>query len=181
MTRLLRCAVVLAAIAVCSVLACAQQDKSKRPSPPGSAECKFADGKTVHINYSRPSMNGRKIYGGLVPYGKEWRTGANEATAFVPNTNLDVAGTKVPAGSYTLFTVPSQKQWTLIVSRKTGEWGIPYPGLSEDLARVPMRSEELSNPVEQFTISFERTAPEVCTLRMDWETTRAEVSIREQK
>jgi hypothetical protein len=181
MIRLLNCALLLTAIAVCSVLAYAQQDKSKRPSPPGSAECQFADGKTVHIDYSRPSVNGRKIYGGLVPYDKEWRTGANEATTFVANTSLEIGGTKVPAGNYTLFTVPSQKQWTLIISKKTGEWGIPYPGKSEDLVRVPMRSEELSTPVEQFTISFERTAPEACTLRLDWETTRAEVSVREQK
>jgi hypothetical protein len=126
-------------------------------------------------------MKGRKIYGGLVPYDKVWRTGANEATTFVANTGLEVGGAKVPAGSYTLFTIPTPKQWTLIISKKTGEWGIPYPGQSEDLVRVPTRSEELSTPVEQFTISFERTAPEACTLRMDWETTRAEVSVREQK
>jgi len=181
MIRLRNCAVVLAAIAVCSVLAYAQQDKSKRPSPPGSAECQFADGKAVHIDYSRPSMKGRKIYGGLVPYDKEWRTGANDATTFVANTSLEVGGAKVPAGNYTLFTIPSPKQWTLIISKKTGEWGIPYPGQSGDLARVPMRSQELSSPVEQFTISFERTAPEACTLRLDWETTRAEVSVREAK
>ena len=177
----LHCSVVLAAIAVCSTLACAQHDKSKRPSPPGSAECQFASGKTVHIDYSRPSVKGRKIYGGLVPYDREWRTGANEATTFVPNTNVDVGGAKIPAGNYTLFTIPSHNEWTLIISKKTGEWGIPYPGKSDDLARVPMRSEELSTPVEEFTISFERTAPEACTLRMDWETTRAEVSVREQK
>jgi hypothetical protein len=163
-----------------SMLAAAQQDKSKPASPPGTVECQF-DGKTVHINYSRPSMKGRKIYGGLVPYDKEWRTGANEATTFVTNTNVDVGGTKVPAGNYTLFTVPSQKQWTLIISKKTGEWGIPYPGKEQDLARIPMRSEELSTPVEQFTISFERTSPEACTLRLDWEATRAEVNVREQK
>jgi Protein of unknown function (DUF2911) len=181
MIQLRKCVLFLAAIAVCSVLALAQQDKSKRPSPPGSAECQFADGKTVHIDYSRPSVKGRKIYGGLVPYDKEWRTGANEATTFVSNTNLDVGGTKVPAGNYTLFTVPSQKQWTLIISKKTGEWGIPYPGASEDLARIPMRSQELSSPVEQFTISFEHASPEACTLRLDWETTRAEVSVRQQK
>jgi hypothetical protein len=179
MVRSRSCAI-LAVIAICS-LAAAQQDKSKRPSPPGSAECKFADGKTVHIDYSQPSMKGRKIYGGLVPYNEEWRTGANEATTFVSNTNLDVGGTKVPAGNYTLFTIPSQKEWKLIISRKTGEWGIPYPGKAEDLTRIPMRSEELSTPVEQFTISFERTSPEACTLRMDWETTRAEVNVREQK
>jgi len=139
MIRLRNCAVVLTAVVVCSVLAGAQ-DKSKRASPPGSAECQFADGKTVHIDYSRPSTKGRKIYGGLVPYDKEWRTGANEATTFVSNANVDVGGAKVPAGSYTLFTIPSQKQWTLIISKKTGEWGIPYPGKGEDLARVPMRS-----------------------------------------
>jgi hypothetical protein len=126
-------------------------------------------------------VKGRKIYGGLVPYDKEWRTGANEATTFVANANLEVDGAKVPAGNYTLFTIPSQKQWTLIISKKTGEWGIPYPGKSEDLARVPMRSQELSTPVEQFTISFESTSPEACALRMDWETTRAEVSVRETK
>jgi len=181
MIRLPKCAIVLAAIAVCSVLACAQKEKSKRPSPPGSAECKFADGKTVHIDYSRPFVKGRKIYGGLVPYDEVWRTGANEATTFATNTNLDVGGAKVPAGNHTLFTIPSQKQWTLIISKRTGEWGIPYPGQSEDLARAQMRSQELSGPVEQFTISFERTSAEACTLRLDWETTRAEVSVREQK
>jgi len=180
MIRPRTCAVVLTAMAV-SVLASAQQDRSKRPSPPGLAECKFADGKTVRIDYSRPSAKGRKIYGGLVPYDKEWRTGANEATTFVANSNLEVGGAKVPAGNYTLFTIPSQKQWTLIISKKTGEWGIPYPGKGEDQARVPMRSEELSTPVEQFTISFEQTSPEACALRMDWETTRAEVNVRQQK
>jgi Protein of unknown function (DUF2911) len=181
MIRLLKSSVVLAAVAVCSVLACAQQDKSKRPSPPGSAQCQFADGKTVRIDYSRPSTKGRKIFGVLVPYDQEWRTGANEATTFVPNTGVEVGGTKISAGSYTLFTVPSQKQWTLVISKKTGEWGTPYPGKGDDLARMPMRSEELSTPVEQFTISFERTAPEACSLRIDWETTRAEVSVREAK
>lgn len=178
--RIRRYCSVLILLAICSLVA-AQQDKSKPASPPDSAECQFADGKTVHIDYSRPSMKGRKIYGGLVPYDKEWRTGANEATTFVPNTNVDVGGTKIPAGSYTLFTIPSRKQWTLIISKKTGEWGIPYPGKEQDLARIAMRSEELSTPVEQFTISFERTSPEACTLRLDWETTRAEINVREQK
>ena len=180
MIRPRNCAIAFAVI-VFSVLACAQQDKSKRASPPGSAECKFADGKAVHIDYSRPSAKGRKIFGGLVPYDTEWRTGANEATTFVAGTSLEVGGAKVPAGNYTLFTIPSQKQWTLIISKKTGEWGIPYPGKSEDQARVPMRSQELSSPVEQFTISFESASPEACTLRIDWETTRAEVNVREQK
>ena len=161
-------------------------DKSKRPSPPAKAECKFSDGKTVKIDYSSPRAKGRKIFGAasdkaVVPYGEVWRTGANEATTFVADTNVTVGGKAVPAGSYTIFTLPKADGWTLIISKKTGEWGIPYPGKREDLARVPMRSEELSTPVEQFTISFERTAPEACTLRLDWEATRAEVSVRETK
>src|SRR3974377_1698413 len=86
------------------------QDKSKRPSPPASAACKFADGKTIQIDYSSPRINDpkthqpRKIYGGLVPFGQIWRTGANEATTFVTTANLSVGGKDVPAGSYTTFT-----------------------------------------------------------------------------
>src|SRR3954466_10854876 len=83
-------------------------DKSKRPSPPGTADCKYADGKTTHIDYSRPSVKGRQIYGGLVPYGKVWRTGANEATTFVTDSDLTINGTAVPKGSYTIFTVPAE-------------------------------------------------------------------------
>ena len=95
------------------------QDKSKRPSPPASAQCKFSDGKTVNIDYSSPRINDpkthqpRKIYGGLVPYGQIWRTGANEATTFVTDTNLTVGGKEVPAGKYTIFTVPNADKWTL--------------------------------------------------------------------
>ncbi len=181
MARFRNCVLLFAAVVLCSTLASAQHDKSQRPSPPGWAECKFGDGKTVHIDYSRPSMHGRKIYGGLVPYGEEWRTGANEATTFVTSTNLDVGGTKVPAGNYTLFTLPEAKQWTLIISKKTGEWGIPYPGKSEDLARIHMKVEQLPSPVEQFTIVFANTSPNTCTLRLDWETTRAGVDVHEQK
>jgi hypothetical protein len=175
-----------AAVLITIVLGCAcgwgqQQDKSKRPSPPGSAECQFADGKTVHIDYSRPFAKGRKIYGGVVPYDKEWRTGANEATTFVSNTDLEVGGTRVPAGSYTLFTVPSADLWMLVISKKTGEWGEPYPGKADDLARIKMKSEPLSSPVEQFTIAFDKGGPDTCTMHLDWETTRASVSVHEAK
>jgi len=75
------------------------QDKKAPASPPADAECKMADGKTIKVHYSSPRMKGRKIYGGLVPYGQVWRTGANEATSFVTDTDLTVAGKDVPAGS----------------------------------------------------------------------------------
>ena len=156
-------------------------DKSKRPSPPATAQCKFADGNTVTVDYSQPSMRGRKIYGGLVPFGQVWRTGANEATTFVPGANVTVDGTSVAKGSYTLYTIPNNSAWKLIISKKTGQWGIPYPGEQDDLARIGMKSEAMKAPVEKFTISFDEHNGDACTMRLDWEKTRASVEIKEQK
>jgi Protein of unknown function (DUF2911) len=163
-----------------ATLASAQQDKSKRPSPSASASCKFADGKAIQTDYSSPRMKNRKIYGGLVPYGEVWRTGANEATTFVVDTDVTIGGTTVPTGSYTLFTVPNQDKWALIISKKSGEWGTPYPGADNDFARVDMKISKLSSPVENFTISYD-SAGSMCTMHLDWETTRASVEIVEKK
>jgi len=162
----------LALCAACS----AQQDKSKRPSPPAKAECKLPDGKTVTVDYSSPRAKGRKIYGDLVPYGKVWRAGANEATTLVTDTDLTVGGTPVPAGSYTIFAIPNADKWTLVISKKTGEWGTAYPGPGEDLARIDMKVSKLSSPQENFTIAFNQSGA-TCTLHMDWETTSASVDI----
>jgi len=123
-----------------------------------------------------PAAKGRKIFGGLVPYGEVWRAGANEATTFVTTTALMVGSAHVPAGNYTIFAIPNKDKWTLVISKKTGEWGIPYPGPSEDLARIDMKASTLPSAVENFTIAFDKTAGG-CTLRMDWETTRASVDI----
>jgi len=157
-------------------LASAQEDKSKRPSPPASANCAFSDGKTVKIDYSSPRMKGRKIFGGLVPYGQVWRTGANESTTFVTTADVNVGGQSVPAGNYTIFTVPAADKWTLVISKKTGEWGTDYPGESNDLVRAPMSVSKTSGPVENFTIAFGQ-AGDKCTLTMDWENTRASVDV----
>ena len=159
-----------------AVLGSAQMDKSSKPSPAAKASCALADGKTITVDYSSPRAKGRKIFGGLVPYGEVWRAGANEATTFVTTTDLMVGGTHVSAGSYTIFAIPNKDKWTLIVSKKTGEWGIPYPGADSDLVRVDMKASALPAAVENFTIAFDKTASG-CTLRMDWETTRASVEI----
>ena len=99
------------------VAAChGQQDKSKRPSPPAKATLDLGGVKSVTVVYSSPRAKGRKIYGELVPFGKVWRTGANEATTFVTSADITVGGTAVPAGSYTLFTIPEKDKWTLILS-----------------------------------------------------------------
>jgi hypothetical protein len=151
-------------------------DKSKRPSPPASASCDLGGGKTVKTDYSSPRAKGRKIFGGLVPYGEVWRTGANEATTFVTSSNISVGGTAVPAGSYTIFTVPNADKWSLVISKGTGEWGTQYPGKDKDLARVDMKVSKLSSPVENFTISYEKSGSG-CTMNIEWENTRASVDI----
>jgi hypothetical protein len=158
----------------------AQQDKAKRPSPPATADCKFGDGKTLHVDYSSPRAKGRKIFGGVVPYGKVWRTGANEATSFKSDTDLVVNKVNVPAGSYTLFTLPSENGWKLIINKQTGQWGTVYDE-KQDLARVDMKKQAAPSAIENLTIAFEQAAPDTCRMRVEWENTRASVDFKEEK
>jgi hypothetical protein len=97
-------------------------DKSKRPSPPAIATGKIKDA-TITINYSSPSVKGRQIFGGLVPYNKLWRAGANEATLFSTDKEIEVEGKKLPAGKYSLFMLPTEKEWTVYFNSETGQWG----------------------------------------------------------
>ncbi len=174
------CAVAVLGFAVLAGTSAGQQDKSQRPSPPAKAECALAGGKTITVDYSSPRMKGRKIYGGLVPLGQVWRAGANEATTFVTTADLSVGGKDVPAGNYTVFAIPNADKWTLIISKTRGEWGTQYSGEANDLVRVDMKVSALPSPVENFTIAFEKTAGG-CTMRLDWETTRASVEIAPKK
>jgi hypothetical protein len=160
------------------------QDKAKaRPSPAASAECKFSDGKTIKVDYSSPRAKGRKIFGensegALVPYGEVWRTGANEATKFVTDANVTIGGKTLPAGSYTIFTIPKMDKWTLIVNKKTAEWGIPYKYEADELGRFDMKVSKTSGAVENFTIAFD-PAGKNCTMRLEWENTRASIDIKD--
>src|SRR3984893_378350 len=95
-------------------------------SPPARAACKFADAKTINVAYSSPRMRGRKTFGDLVPFGEVWRTGADDATAFLTTSDLVADGKSIPAAKYTLFTLPTQNKWTLIISKQTGEFGLSY-------------------------------------------------------
>lgn len=163
-----------------SLLGSGQQDKSKRPSPPAQAQCKLSDGKTINMDYSSPRLKGRKVGGEVAPFGEVWRTGANEATTFVTTANLTIDGKDVPAGNYTIFTVPNQESWTLIVNKHTGEWGIPYRYESEELAKVPMQVSKTSGPVENFTISFQQSG-NACTMQLSWGDTMASAKFTEKK
>jgi hypothetical protein len=147
-----------------------------KASPPATATCDLGGGKTIKTDYSSPRAKGRKIYGGLVPYGEVWRTGANEATTFVTSADVQVGATTVPAGSYTIFTVPAADKWTLIINKTTGEWGIPYKYEGNELGRVDMNVSKLDAPVENLAIAYDKSKTG-CVLRIDWETTRAAVNI----
>jgi hypothetical protein len=174
--RLVCFAVILAIIATC-ISARAQQSPA---SPPGTATFTFADGKTITINYSRPSARGRQIFGGLVPYGQVWRTGANAATSLKTDVNLTIGNANVPAGSYTLYTIPEEKKWTLIINKQTGQWGTSYDE-KQDLARVEMKASKNASPTEQFTIGFDQTSGAAAVLKLDWADTIAKVDVKEQR
>jgi hypothetical protein len=140
------------------------------PSPPATATVSLA-GKQIVINYNSPRLRGRHLGGPeIVPYGEVWRTGANPATTLITPVDLMIGDLKVPAGTYTLFTLPTADKWTLIVSTKTGEWGIPYPAGS-DLGRTPMMKSKLPAPQEDMSISFEHTVGKKTQLHVKWETT----------
>lgn len=142
------------------------------PLSPADSVRASVGGANVSINYQRPSVRGRVIFGGsVVPFGAVWRTGANSATGFVTDRDLMVHGVRVPAGSYTLWTIPDANSWQLIFNKQTGQWGTVY-NQAQDLARIPMNVERLTTPVEQFTIAIEAGR-----LSLSWANTRAWVPI----
>jgi hypothetical protein len=135
------------------------------------------NGANVSVAYGRPSLRGRRAVGGeLLPYGQVWRTGANEATHFRTDRDLMIGDTRVPAGSYTLWSVPGPEGWTVILNRQTGQWGTEYH-VEQDLARIPASVDRApGGPVEQLTMRF---AASECgdggALQIVWENTRVSV------
>ena len=152
-------------------LAQMSNSSAKRPmlSPPAKATVQL-NGKQVTIDYNSPSMRGRKIFGGLVPYNSVWRTGANSATTLKTETDLKIGSATVPAGTYTLYTLPSKTTWKLIINKQTGQWGTQYDK-SQDLARIDMQKNTLPQPQEKMSISFENTRGNTAQLHFRWDTT----------
>jgi hypothetical protein len=118
----------LATMSMTSVL-WAQGDKASRPSPPATATGKIGDA-TVTVNYSSPAVKGRQIFGGLIPYDKAWRAGANEATIFETDKEIKVEGKPLPPGKYSLFAIPGEKEWSVIFNSQTGQWGVKQGGIA---------------------------------------------------
>lgn len=155
------------------VIAAAQE---KRASPHETVELTL-NGKKITVTYGRPYMKGRKIVGGLVPYGEVWRTGADEATVLTTEADLMIGNLAVPKGSYSLFTLPSESGWTLIVNKEDKQWGAFKYNEKQDLGRVDMKVGKTSAPVEQFTIALAK-AGNGSVMKMEWENTSASVDLK---
>jgi hypothetical protein len=168
----------LATAACCTLLATASLAQQPLASPPATANVTL-NGKAVSIKYNSPRLKGRTIGSDIVPYGEVWRTGANPATTLIAETNLKIGTLVVPAGTYTLFTLPSAKQWLFIVSKKTGEWGIPYPE-GNDLGRTPMTSKPVASSQENMSISFENTKGDTTELHVKWGMVDQYVTVKAQ-
>jgi hypothetical protein len=165
--------VLVAAVAV--ALPLAAQEKKPPLSPPAQAEATIG-GATITVDYSSPRVRGREIFGSLVPYDKVWRTGANAATTLTTDGDLMIGELHVPAGTYTLYTLPGESEWQLIVNRQTGQWGTQYDE-SQDLGRVAMEVSSLAEPREEMTIAIRPGEGHRGTLAIEWASTAATVSI----
>jgi Protein of unknown function (DUF2911) len=142
-----------------------------------------AGGQTVKLCYGRPSARGRKMIGGeAVPFGKLWRTGANEPTVIFTPVALDIAGVKVEPGKYSIYSVPNEKEWVIIVNRSTSQWGHESTYTKEveaqEVGRGKAPVQKLSKPVETYTIVPHPAPGEVQHLYLDWETTRVVVTVK---
>lgn len=171
----MRTTALLSLVVIAGTLTLVSAQGQKPLSPPAETSISL-DGKKITINYSAPSMRGRKIFGELVPFGKVWRAGANAATALHTEADLDIGGLAVPKGDYTLYVWPEQDQWTLIVNKQTGQWGTNY-SQDQDLGRVKMTMSKSPQPVETYKITLGEKGPKAATLRMEWENTIAEVPV----
>ncbi|HKQ79184.1 MAG TPA: DUF2911 domain-containing protein [Blastocatellia bacterium] len=170
--RLNRVLYILAALVALIGMDAAAQ--GNRVSPHETVELAL-NGKKITVTYGRPYMKGRKVVGGdLVPYGKVWRTGADEATVLTTEADLTIGSLAIPKGSYSLFTLPSETGWKLIVNKVDKQWGAFEYNEKQDLGRVEMKVGKTSAPVEQFTIKL-GNAGNGGTMRLEWENTSASV------
>lgn len=157
---------------ILSALAVAPAVLAQRVSPHEQVSATIGGAK-ITIEYGRPYMKGRKIVGGLVPFGEIWRTGADEATVLTTDADLLIGGLKVPKGSYALFTLPDQSGWKLIVNKVAKQSGAFDYNAGQDLGRVDMKVAAVKPAVEQFTIAIEPAAGGKGVIKMSWENTVA--------
>lgn len=154
----------------------AQEFKMPAPSPSTTIHQDFSV-SAIEIEYSRPSMKGRKIFGDLIPYGKVWRTGANSATKITFKEDVKVNGYDVKAGSYSLYTIPNANEWTIILNKNTGNWGTSGFDKKDDVAEFTVPVKRSADKVETFTIGVENISNTACDIVLAWENTRVPVRV----
>lgn len=145
----------LALLSLIVISAYGQEDKSKRPSPPSLTSETTGNGVTITIDYSQPSVKGRKIGDEIAPYGQVWRTGANEATVFEVSKDVKIEGQALPAGKYGLFTIPGEKEWVIIFSKTWKQWGTQY-NEADDVLRVNVKPERSAQFTEKMTFTVNK-------------------------
>jgi hypothetical protein len=139
--------------------------------PPSSTQSIVQDfglGK-INLIYARPNVKGRKIFGGMEPYGTVWRTGANSATVIKFTDEVSMEGKKIPAGEYGLFSIPGENEWTIIVSKQPKQWGAYSYKEADDFLRLKVKTEHLAALTETMTLAFTNVTPTTCDLQMMWE------------
>jgi hypothetical protein len=154
----------------------AQGLKMPAPSTTQTLTQAFGLGK-ISITYSRPNVKGRKIFGGLEPYGEVWRTGANSATIITFSEPIKIEGTEVAAGEYGLFTIPGPSEWTVIISKGAKQWGAYTYKESDDVLRVKVKAAKLKDKVETFSIQLTDVYPTTAKLQLTWENTVVSVNL----
>lgn len=170
--------VLAASVTAANLVPASAQETIEFPkaSPPAAVRTQVGL-TTIDIEYSRPGIKERKIFGGLIPYGEVWRTGANEATKITFSTDVTFGGAQVPAGTYALLTVPGEKDWTVILNQATGLWGSYQYDKANDLVRVKGAVKALADPVETFTIDFHNVRDDSAILTLMWEKTLVAVKV----
>lgn len=146
----------LALLTVLNLSAFAQQDKSQRPSPPAIVTETISSGAKISIDYSQPSLKGRKVGTELAPYGKVWRTGANEATVFETDKEIKVEGKTLPAGKYGLYSIPGETEWVIIFNKTWKQWGTRYTE-ADDALRVTVKPSKTTTVTEKMTFTIDKS------------------------
>jgi hypothetical protein len=146
----------LSAIALVTIGVQAQNDKSKRPSPPAKVSETTSKGVTITIDYSQPAVKGREIGKEIAPYGQVWRTGANEATVFEVSKDVKVEGKALPAGKYGLYSIPGKDEWVIIFNKTWNQWGTNYKD-ADDALRVKVKPGKAPSFTERMTFAVAKT------------------------
>ena len=171
----------LSAFAASALFFTIQTAEAQVKLPPASSTQTITQGlgiKKISLAYQRPNINGRVVFGELVPYGEVWRTGANNIPAITFEEEVSIEGNKVPAGTYGLFTIPNQSNWTIILSKNVQQWGAYQYKQEEDLLRFNVKPQATSQKVETFTINFTDVTPNSANVTLAWENTQVAFNIK---